>query len=164
MRLHAMLNLPGGNPQQGREISFKLRYRGPGGVPYVREVAALMLPLSDVEELAARRAAQAVAQGTPGQDGAEPVPPQLSEGGEYVVQFLARCLRDPGNPAELLCSEPRDMQALRDGLVGPQYRALLEEYRDMMLTEYPDPVTKADVADMEAEARDFSGGDQPARG
>ena len=114
MRLHAMLTLPGGNPEQGRPIALRLRYRGPGGVPHTREVAALMLPISDVEELAARRAAQAPTLDADG----KPEPSQLSEGGEYVVQFLARCLRDPGNPAEHLCSDPRDLQALREGAVG----------------------------------------------
>jgi len=160
MRLHAMLTLPGGVPEQGRPIPLRLRYRGPGGVPHTREVAALMLPISDVEELAARRAAQAPTLDADG----KPVPSQLSEGGEYVVQFLARCLRDPGNPAEHLCTQPADLQALRDGLVGPQYRALLLEYRSMMQTEYPEVVTQGDVEDMEAQARDFSAGDAPARG
>ena len=160
MRLHSMLTLPGGVPEQGRPIALRLRYRGPGGVPHTREVAAIMLPISDVEELAARRAAQAPTLDADG----KPEQPQLSEGGEYVVQFLARCLRDPGNPAEHLCSDPRDLQALRDGLVGPQYRALLLEYRSMMQTEYPEVVTEGDVADMEGQARDFSASDQPSPG
>ena len=113
-----------------------------------------MLPVSEVEDLAARRAAQVV---NPEQ------PPQLPEGLEYVVQFLARSLRDAGNPAELLCADPRDLQLLRDGLAGPQYKALLLEYRAMMRTEYPDIVTKDDAADLEAQARDFSSDDQTAR-
>ena len=149
-----MLNLPGGIPEEGRPVTIKVRYRGPGGVPHVRSVDALMLPVSEVEELAARRASQAV---NPEQ------PPQLPEGLEYVIQFLARSLRDAGNPAELLCADPRDLQLLRDGLTGPQYKALLLEYRAMMRTDYPEVVTKDDVADLEAQARDFSSDDQTAR-
>lgn len=161
MRLHSMLTLPGGVPEQGRPISLRLRYRGPGGVPHTREVSAFMLPVSEPEELAARRAAQAQPAVAPG---GEPVAPQLPEGLEYVVQFLSRSLRDPGNPAEHLCSDPRDLQALRDGLVGPQYTALLRAYRSMMADEYPEVVTEDDVEDMTKQARDFSRGGEPERG
>lgn len=164
MRLANMLLLPGGIPEQGRAVTLRLRYRGPGGVPSVRDVEAVMLPISEVEELQVRRAAQLAVAAAPKAAGEAPPPPALPEGGEYTVRFLQACLRDQGDLSKRLVEDETDLRALRDGLVGPQYERLLGEYKKLIDQEYPPVVTKADADALEAQARDFSASDQPARG
>lgn len=149
MRLTNLLKLPGGVHEQGRAVRFTLRYMD-GKIPAQREVEAIMLPVSEVET----HRAQVAARDAAAQDGA-----QLPEPLEFVVQFMARALRDPGDLAAHLIEDPRDMQALRDGLVAPQYAQLTAEYRGMMASEYGDP-TAADEADLKREAADFFGGAQ----
>lgn len=152
MKLRALLEQPGGEIEEGREVRFRLRYRGPRDKrPRFREVTALLLPLSEVEQLQAQEAAQK----TEGR--------QLTEGQEYVIQLLGLALRNPDNPAERFC-EPRDLQLLRDGLAAPQYKVLLDAYAQLIRNEYPDPVTPEHTKELEEQARDFSIGGQPGPG
>lgn len=152
MRLRAMLEAPGGETEEGQEVRFRLRYRGKDKRPRFREIVAVLLPLSEAEQQQAEEAARKV-------DGRV-----LSEGQEYVVQLLGLSLRDPGNPAERLCAEARELQLLRDGLVAPQYKQLLDAYAALLRNEYPGVVTEEGAAEVEQQARDFSKGGQPGPG
>lgn len=147
-----MLEQPGGEVEEGREVRFRLRYRAKDKRPQTREVCAVMLPLSELEQQQAQEAAQK-AEGR-----------VLPEGAEYVIQLLALSLRDPANPAERLCVEARELQLLRDGLVAVQYEQLLDEYKALIKNEYPGVVTEEDAAALEQQARDFSKGGQPGPG
>lgn len=151
MRLHNLLTLPGGIPEQGREVVFRLRYRSAQGVPQVREVRAVMLPLSEEQMHQARQFAQ---------NGEAP----LVEGQEYVVRLLAASLRDPGDLAKLLIEDETDLRDLRAGLVAPQFEWLLKEYKLLIEQEYPAVVTDEHAADLEGQARDFTKGGQPGPG
>lgn len=160
MRLINLLTQPGGVPEQGREVKFSLRYTS-GRVPSTREVTAYMLPLSDRDWAEVERlTADALTEGQTA-DG-DPIPPRsnLPRGAEYVIQFLRLCLRDPGDLGARLCDDERDVQALRDGLVGPQHPWFVAEYRKLMASEYPGLVTEKDAAELHKEAADFSAGAQ----
>lgn len=155
MRLVNLLKNAQGVPEQGREVTIRLRHRGPAGVPTATDVPAVMLPLSEVEVATAERLARETVEGES---------PPLPAGSEAVVRTLQACLRDPADLSKRLIEDERDLQALRDGLVGPQYQRLIDEYLALMATEYPEVVSEAAEKDMEAQARDFSPSDQPARG
>ena len=155
MRLASMLNQPGGISEQGRRVVLRLRYTGKGSEPQVRDVAAVMLPISEVDYRSLEQLATETA--------AKPDAP-LSAGNELVVRLLQACLRDPGDLSKRLIEDETDLRALRHGLVSPQYAKLIEEYKALIATEYPDVVTQEDADGLEREARDFSGSDQPARG
>lgn len=155
MRLANMLKQPGGVSEQGREVVLRLRHAGPAGVPTVRDLTAVMLPLSEVEREAAERLARETA--------AKP-DAVLPEASEAVIRVLQASLRDQGDMTKLLIEDETDLQALRTGLVGVQYQRLLDEYKALIETEYPLVVSPKDEAAMEREARDFSSGDQPPPG
>lgn len=155
MRLINLLRNAQGVTEQGREVKIKLRHAGPAGVPTVSEVTAVMMPLSEVEVAKAAELARTTSEGEN---------PPLPPGQEAVIRTLQACLRDPGDLSKRLIEDERDLQALRDGLVGVQYQRLIDEYLALMATEYPAVVTQADEKDMERQARDFSESDQPARG
>ena len=155
MRLTQLLELAGGVVEQGRAVTIKLRYRGPGNVPHVRDLHAVMFPVSEVEGKRIEAAAKLAA--------AEPNAP-LPEGAEYVVLLMQASLRDPDDLSQPLLQTPGDLQALRAGLVAVQYDRLLEEYRALIDQEYPAVVTKRHEEELEKEARGFSLSDQPARG
>lgn len=155
MRLINLLKQPGGVSEQGREITLKIRHAGPAGVPTVRDLAAVMLPMSEVERENAERLARETA--------AAPDAP-LPAASEAVIRVLQACLRDPGDPSKRLIEDERDLQALRDGLVGVQYARLLNEYALMIEGEYPVVVNEDQEKELEKDARDFSASDQPARG
>lgn len=155
MRLTNLLKQPGGVSEQGREVVLKIRHAGPAGVPTVRDLAAVMLPMSEVEREAAERLAKETA--------AAPDAP-LPAASEAVIRVLQACLRDPGDLAKRLIEDERDLQALRDGLVGVQYQRLLTEYALMIDEEYPVVVSEDQEKELEKDARDFSPSDQPARG
>lgn len=152
MRLHNLLTQPGGIALEGRPVTLRLMYKGPDGTPHTKELAAQMLPLSQVEIERAKAAAQK-AEGR-----------ELVEVDEYAIRILQASLRDPADLSRLLIEDETDLRALRMGLVPLQYPALLDEYRQLIESEYPELVTKKDVAEMEGEARDFSKGGQPAPG
>ncbi len=154
MRLHNLLAQPGGVAEQGREITLRLRVRGPGGVPTQRDLTVVLLPLSEVQM---RRAAE-LARETAAQPGA------LPEGSELVIRVLQQSLRDPGDLGRPLVEDERDLAALRDGLVGVQYERLLQEYRALIDSEYPEHVSAADERDLAQQARDFLRGAQPSPG
>ncbi len=163
MRLINLLTQPGGVSEQGKEITFSLRYLA-GRVPSTREVTAYMLPLSerdwaDVARLTDEALVPEVKDG-------ETLPPasNLSRDTEFVIQFLRVCLRDPGDLSARLVEDPRDVQALRDGLVGPQYPQFGKQYRALMASEYKDLVPAADADKLHTEARDFSSSGRSAPG
>lgn len=164
MRLINLLTQPGGVSEQGKEITFSLRYTS-GRVPSTREVTAYMLPLSERDWADVARLTDEALAPTPGQDGAT-LPPtsNLSRDTEFVIQFLRICLRDPGDLSARLVEDPRDVQALRDGLVGPQYPWFGKQYRALMANEYKDLVTVADADELHAESRDFSAPGRSAPG
>ena len=155
MRLAHLLTQPGGVSEQGRYVTLRLRHAGPGGVPQVRDVVAVMLPVSEVEAAQIQRLAEETA--------AKPDAP-LPGGSEYVIRLLQASLRDPGDLSKRYVEDETDLRALRAGLIGPQYKRLLDEYRELIATEYPDVVTEEDVRDLENEARDFSSSGQPSPG
>lgn len=155
MRLTNMLKQPGGVSEQGHELELRLRYRGAQGVPCTRTVSMVLLPVSEAGVLAAQRAAQ---------EAASKPDARLPEGGEFVLRLLQQSARDPGDLSKPLIEDARDLQALADGLVGPQYSWIASEYRKLIATEYPDLVTKSEADALEEEARAFSDGDQPAPG
>ena len=155
MRLVNLLKQPGGVSEQGREVTLTLRHAGPAGVPTVRELATVMLPISEVE----REQVERLARETSSKEDAP-----LPAGSEAVIRLLQACLRDPGDLSKRLIEDERDLQALRDGLVGVQYQRLLDEYAALIREDYPEVVTKAQEQELEDQARDFSSSDQPARG
>jgi len=155
MRLTNLLKQPCGVSEQGRVIVLKLRHPGPAGVPTVTDLPAVMLPMSEVERENAERLARETAA-----DKDAPLP----EASEAVIRVLQACLRAPGDLAKRLIEDERDLQALRDGLVGVQYQRLLDEYKALIATEYPLVVSEKDEKDLEAQARGFTASDQPARG
>ena len=155
MRLANLLKQPGGVSEQGREVTITLRHAGPAGVPTVREMSVVMLPMSEVE----REAAERLAKETAAQEDAP-----LPEHSEAVIRVLQACLRDPGDLSKRLIEDERDLQALRDGLVGVQYQRLLDEYATLIREDYPEVVSKEQEKELEADARDFSSSDPPARG
>jgi len=152
MRLANLLKLPGGVAEQGRRVILRLRYQAPDGAPSVRDLEAVLLPVSEVEAHQVQRAAELAAQ-----EKDAPLPP----GGEYVIRFLAASLRDPGDLSRRLVEDETDMRALRTGLAAPAFEGLLAEYRRLIADEYPAVVTTGDAAALEDEARDFSPGGQP---
>lgn len=155
MRLANLLKLPGGVAEQGRRVILRLRYQAPGGAPSVRDLEAVMLPVSEVEAHQVQLAADAAAR-------AKDAP--LPAGGEFVVRFLQASLRDPGDLSKRLVEDETDLRALRTGLAAPAFQGLLDEYKRLIEEEYPAVVTAGDAADLEAEARDFSPGGQPSPG
>lgn len=155
MRLTNLLSQPGGVHEQGREVTLRLRYRGSGGLPHQREVVGQMLPISEVEAVQIERAARQVVESDKA---------QLGFGEEYLIQLLRVSLRDPGDLSQPLIDDERDLQALRDGLVALQYPQIMEEYKALIRSEYPEVVTDGDEKKLEKDARDFSASDQPARG
>lgn len=152
MRLNNLLQMAGGIHEQGREITFRLRYTGKDGVPQVRDVTGVLFPLSEEEMQKAQEEAD------------DPKGRTLPAGEEFVIRMLAVNLRDPSDLSKRLIEDPRDMALLRAGLVAPQYAWLLAEYRQLIEQEYPDVVTDKDAADLESQARVFSKGDQPGPG
>jgi hypothetical protein len=146
VRLRNLLEMPGGIAEQGREVSFRLRYSGKDGAPLVRDVTAMMLPLSQPEieqaEAAARKAEGRV----------------LLERDEFTIRILQAMLRDTADPSKHLIEDEADLRLLRAGLVPPQYRALLAEYELLMATEYPEQVTEQDAEQLEKDAAGFSEG------
>lgn len=155
MRLTAFLKLSGGIPEQGRPIRFRLRYLGPDNVPYLKDVSGQLLPLSEAELAATQRAAAQYCA-TPAAS--------LPVGEEELVRLLQVSLRDLDDPRIHLVEDETDLAALRAGLVAPQYDQLLAEYKALIDQQYPANPTDDDAAEAEADARDFSRGDQPARG
>ncbi len=152
MRLTNLLKQPNGVSEQGRVIVLKLRHPGPAGVPTVTDLSAAMLPMSEVE----RENAERLARETAAADNAA-----LPEASEAVIRVLQTCLRAPGDLSKRLIEDERDLQALRDGLVGVQYQRLLDEYAALIAQEYPLVPSEDEEKDMEGQARDFSGGGQP---
>lgn len=152
MRLHNLLEQPGGISEEGRPVQFRLRYSGKDGSPQVRDVCAVMLPVSEAEWAQAKAEAEKVEGRT------------LPEGLEFIVRLLQASLRDPGDLSKRLIEDPRDLQLLRAGLVEPQYALLLEEYRQLLRTEYPLVPSKEQVAELERHSADFSSGAQPRPG
>lgn len=155
MRLANLLKQPGGVSEQGREVTITLRHPGPAGVPTVRELATVMLPISEVE----LRQAERLAAETAARDDAP-----LSAAAEALIRLLQASLRDPGDLSKRLIEDETDLQALRNGLVGVQYQRLIDEYNALIAEEYPPVVSKEQEKKLEAEARDFSDSDPPARG
>lgn len=129
MKLVNLLKMPGGVHEQGRPIKLTLRYLD-GGAPATRQVPAVMLPVSEPDIYKVQRAAQATAA----KEGA-----LLPESLEYTVRFLQASLRDPGDLSARLIEDENDLQALRVGLVAPQFKSLLEDYKALMRNEYPEP-------------------------
>ena len=165
MRLTALLTQPGGIAEQGMDVEIRLRYLGPGGIPHVRDVAAVMHPIAEGDLQRCATLARAARAPTVDPDG-KPVPPLsgLGQGPEELIQLLRISLRDPSDLSRLLIEDERDMAVLRSGLVGPQYDTLWAKYRQLIRQEYPDIVTDKDVKDLENEARLFTKSDQPVRG
>lgn len=145
MRLSNLLHLPGGVHEQGRQITFTLRYTD-GGQPHQRKVHALMMPISEMDLRKVEQASQT----------AEALDPAR----EYLVRFLQATLRDPADPAAPLVEDNADLEALRVGLVGLQYGWFGVQYRLMMADQYPDLISQAEVDKLKAEAADFSAGPQ----
>lgn len=148
MRLSNLLHLPGGVHEQGRAITFTLRY-SEAGVPMQRKVHALMMPVAEPDirkiEIASKTAET------------------LDADREYLVRFLQASLRDPADPAALLVEDNADLEALRQGLVGIQYGWFGAQYKLLMAEQYPDLVSAEEIAALKAEAADFSAGPQGAQ-
>ena len=154
MRLKNLLEMPGGVHEQGAEHSLRVLYSARDGVPMVRDVVAVIMPVSEKGMTAAREAAaKAVAAGA-----------GLPQGIEEVLQLMRVSLRDPGDLAKPLLDDETDMRLLRDGLIGSQYDQFLAAYQALIVTEYADNPTPEEERQLEAEARDFSGGGQPGPG
>lgn len=152
MRLVTLLKMPGGEHEEGRPIKLTLRYND-GRVPSTREIDAVMLPVSEVDIHRIQRQAAAAAA-------LEDAP--LPESEEYAVRFLQASLRDAGDIGARLIEDENDLQALRVGLVGRQYTDLLEEYKTLMRTEYPDAPTKGDEEALRRGAEGFTSAPQGA--
>lgn len=157
MRLINLLKQPGGIHEQGREVRFPLRYLD-GKTPATREITAVLLPLSDKDWVAVEQQTVASLE-VPDADGAQPRS-RLPRDVEFSVQFLRMALRDPGDLGARLIDEERDVEALRDGLIGVQHQWFAEEYRQLLATEYPSLIKQKDVADLHQEAAGFSQGGQ----
>lgn len=155
MRLVSFLKLAGGIPEQGRPVTFRVRYAGPDNVPYLKDVQGQLLPVSEAELAATQRAAAQYCA-TPNAS--------LPQGEEELVRLLQASLRDCDDPRIHLIEDETDLAALRAGLVAPQYDRLLAEYRALIEQQYPLHPDDDDVAEAEKDARDFSHGDQPAPG
>lgn len=153
MRLRDFLRQPGGVSETGREVTFKIRYEDHG--PKVRDVTAIMLPISEAQ---AKRV-EDLARETSGKKDAP-----LSYDYEYVVRLLQASLRSADDPSKLLIESEKDLGILREGLVAVQYAALALEYRQLIEQEYPEIVSAEQGKELEEEARDFFGGGQPERG
>jgi hypothetical protein len=146
MRLRQLLTLEGGVAEQGRPITFTLRYLQ-NGQPMQRQVQAVMFP---VGEPAIRRIGAE----------SETADKGLDQALEWTIRFLQASLRDPADLSKLLVEDEADMQALREGLVAVQYGWFGKEYQALMDSEYPDLVTKEDTERLRKEAEDFSSGRQ----
>ena len=154
MRLVNLLKQPGGVSEEGREVTIRLRHTV-AGVPTVTDLPAVMLPMSEVERVAAEKLAEETA--------AEADAP-LPAANEAVIRVLQVCLREPGDLGKRLIEDKRDLQALREGLVGVQYQRLIDEYAALIAQEYPLVPSEDEEKDMEGQARDFSASDQPSPG
>jgi hypothetical protein len=144
MRLTQLLTLTDGVHEQGRPVKFTMRYKGPDGLPAQRPVQAVMLPVSEPEIAKITEAA-------------------AGNSLEFVLLSMRACLRDPKDLRAPLIETAEDLQALRDGLVGPQYRWLGEQYQELLRSEYPDIVTAPAVAELKKDADGFSSGVQAAQ-
>ena len=154
MRLKNLLEMPGGVYQQGRAVKLRVLYADRSGVPMVRDLDAVMMPVSEKGRAAATEAAsKAVAAGE-----------GLPQGAEEVLQLMRASLRDPADLARGLIEDETDLRALRSGLIGAQYDRLLDEYQRLISDEYPENPTPEEERRMEEEARGFSRGDQPGPG
>lgn len=142
MKLTALLTLQDGVAEQGRPVKFTLRYTI-AGKPMQRQVQAVMLPVP------------------------EPVMHEITTAtkdtpSEFTLRLMKVALRDPGDLSQPLIADETDLQALRDGLVGPQYGWLGREYRLLIADEYPGTIPAHVLADLRDEADDFSKSAQDA--
>ena len=151
MRLKNLLEQPGGVHEQGAEYTLRVLYSGAGGVPMVRDVAAVIMPVS---EKARNEATEAAAKAVAAREG-------LPQGPEEVLQLMRLSLRDPSDLAKPLIEDETDLRLMRNGLIGAQYDRFLEAYQQLIDTEYQDNPTPEQERQLEAEARGFSGGDRP---
>lgn len=154
MRLKNLLEQPGGVSEQGAEITIRVLHTGGNGVLMVRDVAAVLMPVSEKGRAAAEEAARAAVVAKEG----------LPQGCEEVLQLMRLSLRDPGDLSKLLLEDETDLRIMRAGLIGAQYDQFLDAYQKLIDTEYPDNPTPEQERQLEGEARNFSGGDRPGPG
>lgn len=83
------------------------------------------------------------------EDGSTPQIPEASRIDEYVYQTLFRALRDPDDPKQGIA---RTVLELRNSIMPLVAARLMTAYDEWVQSEFPDTITVAALAEMEAEA------------
>lgn len=152
MRLGNYLKQAGATSMTGRPVKLQLMSVDKSGNPVSRMVEATILPLSEAERCKTIREAREYIDNNPETCGPFDVELQVSQ----VAAFLrdAECVR-------VRFATSDEIEALRGGLTFAQVQWLMEEYRAHLADQYPELLTKEDVAETKKDAEDFS---EPAPG
>lgn len=150
MTLGNLLRRTGGTAETGRPVRFQIRYKDKDGNWHRKWIEAVLLPVGETERAEAKQAAEdyCAEQKWTAKD---------VRRSERQLRLLAASLRDPADLRTRLAPEA-ELHQLRTGLVNVQIDKLSEEYGRLLLGEYPEVFTAADVKRTEEQAEDFCEG------
>lgn len=141
-----ILKRGGGVALTGRAVTFHMVVVDADGIRVQHQVAAVMLPVSEEDRLAAHAEARAFC---------EEQKLHHAYQVEADLRFFAKALRDPENlKAQFVMAN--EVHLLRRGLVTEQVRFLASEYDKLLREQYPECFTLADFEKTVAEAKGFS--------
>lgn len=141
MRLGNILAQQGGVAESGHPVKFQVRQKVAGGRTVRKWAEAVILPISEDERARVGAQARIAAE----KDGAADFETERSYG------LVAAMLHDPED-LRVKWATAEDMPRLRQALVWPQVKWLLSQYDQHIESEYPELLTPAQGAKLEAEA------------
>lgn len=149
MTLGNLLKRTGGIAETGRPVRFQIRYKK-DGTWHRRWVESVLLPVGELERAEAKQAAEdfCAEQKWTAKD---------VRRSERQLRLLAASLHDPADLRARLVSDA-ELHQFRVGLVNVQIDKLSEEYGRLLLGEYPEVFSAADVKKTEEQAEDFCEG------
>lgn len=145
-----ILKRGGGVALTGRAVKFHIVTEDADGNRNQHQVAAVMLPVTEEDRLAAHAEARAFCE--------EQKSPHAYQV-ETDLRFLQKALRDPEN-LKVQFVMANEVHLLRRGLVMEQLQFLSREYDSLLKDQYPECFTVEDFKKTVAEAKVFSKGGQ----
>lgn len=152
MNLGNTLKREGGTAETGRPVRFQIRHKVKDGVERKWVDAKLFVVSESQRAKSNEEAAKHCAQNLPGL-------PDLED--EKIYRFLQQALRDAEAPAaQFILNDELDL--FRDGVTRSQCLWLMGQYKEHIISEYPELISVEDAKALEKQAEVFTKGGQPS--
>lgn len=152
----------GGTAMTGREVTLTIPVpNAQGGNPTVESALVLLLPVSEARKAAAFRAAEAYVaecERIAAETGQPSTAPSRED--ERALRFMCEAMHDAEDARKFFVDSDK-VNDFRSIVVAEQMRLLLAEYDQLITDEYAEIRSKAELAQMKAQAHETF---QPGQG